>query len=65
MAFNWKEKLQQGKEAAADAFAKAVVKGEELADKAEKAAIEFGGEVKAKVEEIKKGTPKNGGPKNS
>lgn len=54
MAFNWKEKLQKGKEKAADAFAKATIKGEELLDQAEKAATEFGKDVKAKVEELKK-----------
>ncbi|MDP2205624.1 MAG: hypothetical protein Q8K65_04900 [Alphaproteobacteria bacterium] len=61
MAFDWKKKFEEGKQKAADAFANAVVKGEELLEKGEKAAAEFGQEVKAKVEEIKK---KDGGPKN-
>ncbi len=61
MAFDWKKKLAEGKELAADAFAKASVKGSELLDQAEKAATEFGAEVKAKVEDLKK---KNDGPKN-
>lgn len=63
MAFDWKKKLAEGKELAADAFAKASVKGSELLEKGEKAAAEFGAEVKAKVDELKKkgDAPKNGG----
>lgn len=63
MAFDWKKKLEEGKQKAADAFAKAAVKGEELLEKGEKAAAEFGAEVKAKVDELKKkgDAPKNGG----
>lgn len=61
MAFDWKKKFEDGKKKAAGAFANAVVKGEELLEKGEKAAAEFGAEVKAKVDELKK---KDGGPKN-
>ncbi|MFN7114126.1 MAG: hypothetical protein ACK4PK_07170 [Alphaproteobacteria bacterium] len=61
MAFDWKKKFEEGRQKAADAFANAVVKGEELLEKGEKAAAEFGKEVKAKVDEIKK---QDGGPKN-
>lgn len=61
MAFDWKKKLEEGKKKAADAFAKAAVKGEELLEKGEKAAAEFSADVKAKVDALKK---KNDGPKN-
>lgn len=63
MAFDWKKKFEEGKQKAADAFAKAAVVGEELLEKGEKAAAEFGAEVKAKVDELKKkgDAPKNGG----
>lgn len=59
MAFDWKK----AKEKAAEAFAKATIKGEELLDQAEKAATDFGKDVKAKVDQLKKDGgqgPKNG-----
>ena len=74
MGFNWKEKLEEGKKIAAEKLAKATVKGEELMDKAGKAARDFSKEVEAKVEEMKQkpaapaakeDAPKNAAPKNN
>jgi len=60
MPIDWK-KL---KEKAAEKFAEAVIKGEELAGKAEQKAAEFGHDVLKKVDQIKKekgkDAPKNG-----
>lgn len=74
MGFNWKEKLEKGKKIAAEKLAEATVKGEELMDKAGKAAGDFRKEVESKVEEMKQkpaapaakeDTPKNAAPKNN
>lgn len=66
MSFDWKKKFAEGREKAADVFAKAVVKGEELIEKGEKAATELGKEIKTKVDELKsqQDAPKNDAPKN-
>lgn len=74
MGFNWKEKLEKGKEIAAKKLAEATVKGEELMDKAGKAARDFANEVEKKVGEMKtenpapaakEEAPKNAAPKNN
>lgn len=74
MAFNWKEKLKEGKEIAAKKLAEATIKGEELMDKAGKAARDFSKEVEKKVGEMKQDAPqpaakdeapKNAAPKNN
>lgn len=74
MGFNWKEKLEKGKEIAAKKLAEATVKGEELMDKAGKAARDFANEVEKKVSDMKtenaepaakEDAPKNAAPKNN
>lgn len=72
MAFDWKSKLAEGKKKASAAFDKAVVKGAELAVKAEAKANELSDKIDAqtvkavnKIEEAisKKRAPKNEPPK--
>lgn len=63
MAFDWKQKLQDGKAAAATAFGKAATKAEELSDKAEAAVGGLVNKIEEKFTkkpEAKKDTPKNG-----
>ncbi|HRI77116.1 MAG: hypothetical protein H3C49_02080 [Alphaproteobacteria bacterium] len=65
MAFDWKKKFEDGKKKAADAFANAAVKGEELLGQAEEAASKFAKDVKTKIDEIKADAPKGDAPKNA
>ncbi len=58
MAFDWKKKLQEGKEAAATAFGKAAVAADKLADQAEAATTKFVNKVEEKLTK-KKDAPKN------
>jgi len=62
MAFDWKKKLEEGKTKAGEAFAKAVVKADELADKADAAVTGLVNKLEEKIS--KKDAPKNDGPKN-
>ena len=63
MAFDWKKKLQEGKEAATTAFGKAAVAADKLADKAEVAATDLVNKLEEKLTK-KKDAPKNDTPKN-